>query len=835
MTPKQKAAVKYNIKQKYLHGEITLDQYDSMVDQLQNLAKAGATLQEANEQLGMYSEKTTKAAKSAAKPMTTDEMFDVGEKLAEKYKAGDLTWEEYQHLTDVVVQKKGEGASLKDVQAAVGLDPGTQAADKAVQTVEKRIGSVYKEAQGEMQEKLQKLQDEYGHKLAVKHQQLMNGEITQTEYDAWVKNYMMQESTLKKQIDQCAGVMLHANEKAVAIVNGETMNVFAENANYQSYQITQDTGMNISFAVYDEKTVERLIKERPELLPRKVVDGKKDKAWNQTKIANSITQSIIHGEDISQAAKRIAKETASMNGSAMVRYARTAMTSAQNAGRMEGLHRAQAMGIKCKKRWLATLDSRTRDAHADLDGQVVDVDEPFQSELGPIMYPGDPSAAPGNVYNCRCTLVYEYEGYPSDPTADERRDNETGELITNMDYKEWKAAKENSELNNLNAAKVELAEAQKALIKGNVDESKVYSNIWKDDVTLADYEDKKGSIQAKKDYYETEIQKLKDAQANGESWATDAKIKEKETQLKLLKEFEKKGKLLEAKTKAQANLQDVYGKIGLQKTATAPKVSNTAQKTVRTAGEKKTPFSPDAYTKERKDKALWSSDKKYVDSLMRGPTGEAWNKGTTKEHQAIVEYTASYSKFNEPLRGIEYGTNRYLGVGNTDLNAGYKNNGSALNAMTDMIDKCSYPHDMWLQRGCGYGGMDKFFQCSQDLLRNGSQKELEQALLGTTPTEYGFMSMGSAKGQGFSGNILMNVYAPAGTKMMYAEPFSHYGGHDYNWDGKSTQSHFGSEFETIMQQGTQFRVTKVERHGRSGTIYVDLEVINQDHQQRWKK
>ena len=95
--------------------------------------------------------------------------------------------------------------------------------------------------------------------------------------------------------------------------------------------------------------------------------------------------------------------------------------------------------------------------------------------------------------------------------------------------------------------------------------------------------------------------------------------------------------------------------------------------------------------------------------------------------------------------------------------------------------------------------------------------------------------MGSAKGQGFSGNILMNIYAPAGTKMMYVEPFSHYGGHDYNWDGKSKQSHFGGEFETIMQQGTQFRITKIERRGRSGTIYVDLEVINQDKQQRWTK
>jgi hypothetical protein len=59
----------------------------------------------------------------------------------------------------------------------------------------------------------------------------------------------------------------------------------------------------------------------------------------------------------------------------------------------------------------------------------------------------------------------------------------------------------------------------------------------------------------------------------------------------------------------------------------------------------------------------------------------------------------------------------------------------------------------------------------------------------------GFVSCGSAKGQGFSGYIL-NIYCPKGTKMMYAEPFSHYGdGAKLNWNGISKQSSFGYEDE----------------------------------------
>ena len=429
-----------------------------------------------------------------------------------------------------------------------------------------------------------------------------------------------------------------------------------------------------------------------------------------------------------------------------------------------------------------------------------------------------------------------------------------------MDFSEWKAAKEGTKLNDLNAAKMLLAEAQKAVVKANIKEDKKYEGIWKDPVTLADYQDKKAGIQGKRDYYAQEIQKYKDAQAAGASWATDDKIKDLEKKAKLLDEFEKKGKLIEKRDNALKDVQAIYDQVGYAKQATAPdatqiKAKKQAKKaaavpgganagaavqkgagmSLGAAGAKKTPFGPEAYEKGRKDKALWTTNKKKVDGMMRGRTGEVWRGASDLEKDAIYEYTRSYSKFNEPLRGIEYGTNRYLGVGNTDLNAGGRRNGRYLDAMTDIIDKCSYDHDMWLQRGCGWGGMDKFFQIDEHTLRYGTEKQLQQALLGKTVTEHGFMSMGSAKGEGFSGNILLNIYAPAGTKMMYVEPFSAYSGsyEHRSWDGVSGQSRFGGEFETIMQQGTQFRITKVEKSG--GRVYVDIEVINQDRQQRWKK
>lgn len=54
--------------------------------------------------------------------------------------------------------------------------------------------------------------------------------------------------------------------------------------------------------------------------------------------------------------------------------------------------------------WRSAHDRRVRDAHRALDGQTIQRGGVFQSELGPIRYPGDPSASAANTINCRCWL-----------------------------------------------------------------------------------------------------------------------------------------------------------------------------------------------------------------------------------------------------------------------------------------------------------------------------------------------------------------------------------------------------------------------------------------------
>lgn len=357
-------------------------------------------------------------------------------------------------------------------------------------------------------------------------------------------------------------------------------------------------------------------------------------------------------------------------------------------------------------------------------------------------------------------------------------------------------------------------EAQKAAVQQQLDdfEVKTYSGIWYNkDVTTADWAGV--NIDGKKKYYEGKF-----------ITETDPDLMQKYQDLyKQLEELDTEGK-------AYADIQKELKQIQSQITKVQADLKKLEQGGIIDSVD-------DAFSQERKDAAIWAKTTKEADDVLRDTCGEVWRTSSSIQKNAIYDYTQSYHKFNEPLRGIEYGSEKFLGVGNVDLDQigvsyqGWKPGQmrKEINAMTDIISKSTYKEDFWLQRGCRFKGMDKFFNVPMDRLQSATQAELEQLLLNTTPTEYGFCSCGVAKGKGFSGDIILNIYAPSGTQMMYVEPFSAFGnGGGKNWDGIAKQGSFGQESEIILQQGTKFRVTKVEK--TPGMIYIDLEVIEQTPQ-----
>lgn len=317
-----------------------------------------------------------------------------------------------------------------------------------------------------------------------------------------------------------------------------------------------------------------------------------------------------------------------------------------------------------------------------------------------------------------------------------------------------------------------------------------YSGIWKDVVTPSDYPYKKAGIPGKKQYFLDKI-------------AVGDTSKDWQQFLDLVDEYETKGKEYENLLAQKQNNQDAL---------------NLLKPPTQGAG----PFTPDAYTKARKNAALWSTDQRYVDSQIRPKAGEVWRNATKAQRDAAYKYTSGSGSFNRPLRGYEGSWSNFKGIGKVDLN--YEGSGKAIDHLTQMIDKSTYDFDMWLNRGCASDGTASFLGIPQSAL-NMSQKDLEATLLGKVCEDTAFMSTGAAKGSGFSGHTF-NIYAPKGTKMLYCEPFSAYGrGAKQNWDGISKQNSFGYEFEMLIQRGTKFKIIKVEKQGSK--LYIDMEVVGQ--------
>ena len=277
--------------------------------------------------------------------------------------------------------------------------------DEKLEEMEKRLSAIYSRAEKE----ITKTAEDYFSKFAAqdekKRKLLEQGKITEDEYKKWRKGKVMYGKRFTEMKEQCAKQLLNVNQTALAYVNGELPEVYA--INYNALAGSVDGVGGYSFTLVDADTVRNLAVTDTSLLPYKQLNPAKDIPWNMKKINAETLQGILQGESMDKIAKRF-RNVQEMNKAQAIRSARTIVTGTENKGRQDSYARAEADGIILQKEWLATNDGRTRHSHAVLDGAIVDQDKKFDNGL---MYPGDPSGRPEEVYNCRCTLVAKINGF----------------------------------------------------------------------------------------------------------------------------------------------------------------------------------------------------------------------------------------------------------------------------------------------------------------------------------------------------------------------------------------------------------------------------------------
>lgn len=321
-------------------------------------------------------------------------------------------------------------------------DIGHKLTDAELAKLERRIAKLYRDAGKELQATI----DAYFEQFAKRDEEMkaligtvQNGkEWTETDYKQWRLNQIGRGERYQAMRDKVARRATDANAVALSFTNDATPGIYSLNRNYSAYTIEQVAG-NVGFDLWDEQTVKRLMVEQPDLMPyyppKRALKRGIDLEYGKKQITKSVTSSILQGKSIKNMADDLQKRITTMSRNSAIRTARTAVTGAQNAGRMDSYAAAEKMGIKLKKEWLATLDARTRHSHAMLDGEQVAQDKKFSNGC---RFPGDPQGPPWEIYNCRCTLIAAVDGVDTSYGMRRTRDG----LISDMTYAQWEASKQ---------------------------------------------------------------------------------------------------------------------------------------------------------------------------------------------------------------------------------------------------------------------------------------------------------------------------------------------------------------------------------------------------------
>lgn len=281
-------------------------------------------------------------------------------------------------------------------------DEGTKYSDDELAALIARLTQIYAEAAVDLDRKFQRYMADFARKDAQKIQDRDAGLISDEEYKRWRLGQVLIGKRWREMADTLAADLVKVDQFAMAIVSDTSLDVFAVNHNYGTFEVEQGSLLNTSYTLYNRDTVARLVNETPELLPLPRVDIPKDLRWNREHLVSAVLQGIMQGESVGKIATRV-QGVAEMDRRAALRNARTMVTCAQNSGRQAAYERGEKKGIHGVKQWVAAHDERVRASHAAIDGEQVETDKRFSNGL---MYPGDKSGAPAEVYNCRCAMVY---------------------------------------------------------------------------------------------------------------------------------------------------------------------------------------------------------------------------------------------------------------------------------------------------------------------------------------------------------------------------------------------------------------------------------------------
>lgn len=315
-------------------------------------------------------------------------------------------------------------------------DEAHRVTDVLLSDLEARLRDEYGKAAKEAQAKLDDYLRRFQAKDKVKRKQWETGEITRRDYQQWRTGQIMMRQRWEAMRDTLAQHYRDVDKIARSVIDGYIPEVYALNYNFAVYTVEHDSLIDTSLTLYSREAVEYVMRENPDLLPppgkrinREIAEGRALR-WGRQQVQSCMVTSILLGDSIPEIAKRVSRELGSRSLGDSVRYARTAVTGAENKGRDDAYNRVGKKGVPLTRMWLATLDNRTRHSHRHLHGEI----RKGERYSNGLRYPGDTSGNPSEFWNCRCSETASVAGL-------ERDAPKTSPKLGGMSFEEWLEAR----------------------------------------------------------------------------------------------------------------------------------------------------------------------------------------------------------------------------------------------------------------------------------------------------------------------------------------------------------------------------------------------------------
>jgi hypothetical protein len=276
--------------------------------------------------------------------------------------------------------------------------------DKKLEEMERRLSAIYsishKKIQAKMLEFAKSIDGKASELLkAIKQAETeTEAKVAKNAYLQYFKKEVVKSKAFKDLSAEIAIDLFKTNTDTSAYINSQTPEIYALNYNWINEQLAKD--------IPDFVAQEITAKEADEYgdLTKQTVSKAKDTKWNES----NIKKSVIVGASLFLGAnaimKRSAKLTVEKNRNSSYRQNIDMGGDAETKARYDGLLRSEAMGNKHTKIWRTAGDNRVRDSHAAIDGEEVDINALFSNGLE---RPKDPNGRPEEVYNCRCTILWD--------------------------------------------------------------------------------------------------------------------------------------------------------------------------------------------------------------------------------------------------------------------------------------------------------------------------------------------------------------------------------------------------------------------------------------------